>query len=104
MLSLSHQSHKGTFERLIRSREGVLMRVYFEVYEYEGGLKGRIIKVEPVVALKGNSRSTSFYLSAPKSAKELFFAKIVSPYSELLTPNSDLRFFTSQPTRAPSFK
>ena len=53
MLIPSQYNQKGIFERLIRSKNGQLMRVSFEIYEVNGDIKGRIIKAEPVLLLAG---------------------------------------------------
>lgn len=105
MLIPSQYNQKGIFERLIRSKNGQLMRVSFEIYEVNGDIKGRIIKAEPVLLL---ARAT------PKTAKESFDTlllsapvKILSPYfwnieKKITSPFSEFQFLTSIKIRAPS--
>jgi len=106
MLTLSHCTQKGTFCRIIRAKNGSLIRVSFEVYEFEGSIKGRVISVEPVISLENrelrieNRGNSMLCLPCDSSnlksqVSNLYFASVKSPYIELY-------FFNSQPTRAPS--
>lgn len=103
MLIKSHQL--GIFEKVIRSKNGQLLRVRFEVTEIDGKLKGRVISTEAIAEFaaitgatkKADSSFLPVFVSKDDIFREVFFtdAQIVSPFSTLL-------FFTSQPTRAPS--
>ena len=99
MLIPSQYNQKGIFERVLRSKDGQLMRVCFEVYEFNGEIKGRIIKAEPILSLE---TSRSFGQLALASAH-----KIISPYSwnlekKITSPFSELHFLSSIKIRAPS--
>ena len=97
MLIPTQYNQKGIFERIIRSRDGQLVRVFFEVYEWNGEIKGRIVRAEPILALTGESqaeRASTLSLSAP--------AVIVSPYfwnieKKITSPFSNLDFFLPIP-------
>jgi hypothetical protein len=96
------RDQQGIFEKIVRSRNGQLVRVFFEVYEWNGELKGRILRAEPVLTLAGESKSECprvFALSAP--------TEIVSPYfwnieKKITSPFSSRDFLTSVKIRAPS--
>jgi hypothetical protein len=114
MLIPTYHNQKGIFERIIRSNDGRLLRVYFEVYEVNGELKGRILNAEPVLALarapqneagyfnrlSGNvSNTCTLLLCAP--------AKILSPYffnveKKITAPFSAFDLFSNIKIRAPS--
>lgn len=104
MLIQSQYNQKGIFEKIVRSKDGQLVRVFFEVYEMGGEIRGRILRAEPILALaraaaeKINAAYT-LLLSAP--------AKIISPYfwnieKKLTSPFSNLEFLTSVKARAPT--
>ena len=106
MLRLSSCQNQGTFERIVRDRSGVLMRVTFEIVEIDGELKGRVLTVSPFLVIPAKagilspaSSQVKFFLPAP--------AKIVSPYfsytqREAASPFSGLEFLTAVKIRAPS--
>ncbi len=110
MLIQSHNNQKGIFEKIIRSKDGQIVRVFFEVYEVNGELKGRIIKAEPILALARahdeSSGSCAFSLSSfsfPLSSS----SELVSPYhwtieKKITSPFSTCNFLTSIKIRAPS--
>jgi|GEM_PF-1516269 len=117
MLIPSQYNQKGIFERVLRSKDGQLMRVCFEVYEVNGEIKGRIIKAEPILSLNRSSAeqpSHDSYINGfgDNYGTNLLLAsanKIVSPYSWILekkitSPFSEFEFLTSIKIRAPSFK
>ncbi|MEI6396998.1 MAG: hypothetical protein WCO48_02925 [Candidatus Taylorbacteria bacterium] len=104
MLIQSHYNQQGIFERIVRSRDGQLVRVFFEVYEIGGEFKGRILRAEPILALAGESSKSEcahiFALCAP--------TKIVSPYhwtveKKITSPFSIRDFLTSIKIRAPAY-
>ena len=103
MLIPFQYNQKGIFEKVLRSRDGQLMRVCFEVYEVNGEIKGRIIKAEPIFSLarsgKENIFQSIFAITGDTS--------IVSPYSwniekKITSPFSEFEFLTSIKIRAPS--
>lgn len=91
-------------ERIFVSKDGRQFKVVFLVAVVNGELKGQIVSVQLLSkALTGECSQNSIPclpISSPsnKSKSEYvpYYAPFVSPFSELL-------FFTSQPTRAPSF-
>jgi hypothetical protein len=116
MLIPSQYNQKGIFEKVIRARDGRLMRLYFEVYEINGEIKGRLIKAEPVLVLASakNSRPTPTYrlsgkIGVASEIGQLILcapAEIVSPYfwnieKKISSPYSSFCFLTSIKIRAP---
>ncbi len=104
MLIQSQYNQKGIFERIVRSKDGQLVRVFFEVYEWNGEVKGRILKAEPILALARAATekvktACALLLCAP--------AKIISPYfwnieKKITSPFSNFDLFSSIKIRAPS--
>ena len=100
----------GIFEKIVRSKNGQLLRVRFEVSEINGQLKGRVISTEAIAefaALGGTVSAThttkSEAIFLPVSISKTITEKTVSfAYTPVVSPFSTLLFFTSQPTRAPS--
>jgi len=93
-------------EQIFTDLIGRQFRLVFLVSKVGGKLKGQLISAQPLSAkarIQGSTQKSSFLLpiSCPqsKTVTEYIssFAPIVSPYNELF-------FFTSQPTRAPSYK
>ena len=114
MLIQRYYKQQGIYEKIVRSRDGQLVRVLFEVYEFNGEIKGRILKAEPILALArapqaavahfnrlaGNvAKTCTLRLCAP--------AEIVSPYfwnfeKKITSPFSTFDLFASIKIRAPS--
>ena len=98
------------FERIVRSRDGQLVRIFFEVYEWNGELKGRILRAEPILALaRASTEQAATKQTFADSCVLLLCAasKIVSPYhwsveKKITSPFSELDFLTSIKIRAPS--
>jgi hypothetical protein len=90
-------------EKIFTDQSGRQFRLTFLVAIVDGQLKGRLVSAQPL-----SRGATSVFqgatlqlpISCPKNETVTeytpAFAPIVSPYNELF-------FFTSQPTRAPSF-
>jgi hypothetical protein len=100
MLTVPNFVQKGIFERIVRSRTGTLMRVHFEVYEVNGELKGKVLRVEPILSINGSVEGAKCLTGA--SAANSAFLEYISPLKSVLSPYIELYFFNSQPTRAPS--
>jgi hypothetical protein len=92
-------------EQIFTDLSGRQFRLVFLVSNVDGKLKGHLVSAEPVSAkarLRGSVEESVFLLPIvcpqTKTVTEYIssFTPIVSPYNELF-------FFTSQPTRAPSF-
>jgi len=108
MLAISNKQLNSTFERIVRDKNGVLVRVRFVVVEVNGSFRAQIVSAEAIANRANTNTSESSY---PKS--EVFFfpifkkvakyyEKLVENYSALLSPYQPLDFLMSQPTRAPS--
>ena len=109
MLNLSNPNR--FVSRVFTDYSGRQFRMTCVVAVVNGELKGRLVSVQPLAkayALKGlvseNGGRTSVEclpIYCPEKKSETIYtpayAPIVSPYTELY-------FFTSQPTRAPSFQ
>ncbi len=114
MLIQSHYNQKGTFERIIRSRDGQLVRIFFEVYEIGGEFKGRILRAEPILALAKGTKTvphTTNRLSGNVASACVLLlcapSEIVSPYfwnieKKITSPFSICNLLTSIKIRAPS--
>ena len=103
MLIQSHYNQQGIFERIVRSRDGQLVRVFFEVYEIGGEFKGRILRAEPILALAGECQPNRDYIFALCAPDE-----IISPYfwnieKKITSPFSTRDFLTSIKIRAPAY-
>lgn len=87
-------------EKIVTDRSGQVFKLTFLVAIVDGQLKGRLVSAQPLAQSFKNTESIlSLPVICPKNETITeytpAFAPIVSPYSELF-------FFTSQPTRAPS--
>ncbi|MCX6719030.1 MAG: hypothetical protein NTZ38_01495 [Candidatus Taylorbacteria bacterium] len=96
--------------KIITSPTGERFQVLFLVTLVNGEVNAQVISAERIhssdlllTGTSGASQNHPFYLPVGQSLKDLpevvrhFYSHIVSPYIELY-------FFTSQPTRAPSFR
>ncbi|HEY4499014.1 MAG TPA: hypothetical protein VJH94_03050 [Candidatus Paceibacterota bacterium] len=104
MLAIAQQQTQGIFQKTLRGKDGRLFNVCFEVIEIAGHTRARIISATPVCELKGNcakTTTTRAYLPVsraepPPTPKPQEFHSYTSPFF------SELDFFVSQMTRAPS--
>lgn len=100
MLAISNKQLNSIFERIIKDKNGILVRVRFIVVEVNGEFRPQIISAEPVVS-KAESRPC---VSLPKPCEKV---DVIFEYTKPKPRQSfyfnDLFFFNSQPTRAPSF-
>lgn len=100
----------GIYERIIRAKDGRLVRVHFVVSENGGRLKGQIISVEPVEvsveAAATQSRQpqqSQIFLPGATLEKNTAVKTVRKiPATSHASPYSFFDFFMSQPTRAPS--
>lgn len=92
-------------ERVVR-RNGRLFRVRFAVAVIDGEVCGRILSAEPVGELGSKKKEVrskqekAFYLPSPKKAGIAIKSRYQS--KKIISPFSELQFFVSQMTRAPS--
>jgi hypothetical protein len=98
--------NKGTpqfLSRVFTDQKGRQFRMTFLVAVVGGELKGRLVSVEPIAnSLRGTSEGVICLPITCNSEKP--DTEFVSPYIPVVSPYTELFFFTSQPTRAPSFK
>lgn len=108
MLAISNKQLNSTFERIVRDKNGVLVRVRFIVVEVNGSFQAQIVSAEAIESQTNTNTSES---SSPKSEVLFFpvfkkvanyYEKLVENYSAILSPYQPLDFLMSQPTRAPS--
>ena len=111
-------NYKGIHEKVLRARNGQLVRVCFSVAEYNGEMRGQIISVTPILELAGDAElATSTYRPTYSQPKAHYSPAIiclpcvvatsaasVTPILGVAQPSPyySLDFFMSQPTRAPS--
>ncbi len=108
MLAISNKQLNSTFERIVRDKNGVLVRVRFIVVEVNGSFQAQIVSAEAIASQANTNTSES---TSPKS-EVLFFPvfrkvvnldeKFVQKLEAVLSPYQPLDFLMSQPTRAPS--
>ncbi len=100
MLAISNKQLNSVFERIVKDKNGVLVRVRFIVVEVDGGYRPQIISVEPIIGRA--TPDTCACLPKPFEKVDVIYtyeaAAIKSDYHF-----DQLFFFNSQPTRAPSF-
>ena len=92
MLAIQNKQLNSIFERIVKDKNGTLVRVRFTVVDG----RGQIVSIEPIskkekllcLPIFNISKSTT-YTFTPS------FASKISPYFSL-------EFFMSQPTRAPA--
>lgn len=89
-------------EKVVRGKNGRLVRVRFEVTEIDGRTYGRILSVSPIHELKP---CTTIYRSIAQLAgarKEKEPRPVLGFTDSVVSPFTSLEFFVSQMTRAPS--
>lgn len=100
MLAIASQQLNSTFERIVKDKNGVLVRVRFMIVSMHGVLTPHVISVTPLVSQAAPEAVICLPKVSVESPKVIAyipdFAPIVSPFNEFF-------FFNSQPTRAPSF-
>ena len=96
-------------ERIITSQTGERYRVLFLVTLVDGEVKAKAISAElisaPVLKIGSTySNKSSVILSLPGASSNVVAdTAYVFNYSPIVSPFTSLLFFTSQPTRAPSY-
>lgn len=87
-------------EKRITTEDGVFFARFVVVSE-GNSFKLKLVEMLPVGNTKVEPSQTQFLLVAPKIKQIVSY--IVRTSTEILSPFSNLSFFISQPTRAPSF-
>ena len=117
MLTLNSQQNRalqvhqgGRFiEKLFIDQNGQQFKLTFFVALVNGEVKGKLISAQPVSrrsdlsSVRGGSTSGAVYLPISLSVNETI-TEYIPGYVPFVSPYSELFFFTSQPTRAPSGK
>jgi hypothetical protein len=94
-------------ERIITSQTGERYRVVFLVTLVDGEVRAKAISAElisaPVLKIGSPANKSGILLLEGELAKVLADTKYVFDFTPKVSPFTSLLFFTSQPTRAPSF-
>ncbi len=98
MLTASTKQIQGIFERILKDKNGVLVRVRFSVVEVNGVFTPQIISATPLVS----KADEAICLPCIKDTKVVVEDATPSFISKI-SPYFSLDFLMSQPTRAPSF-
>jgi hypothetical protein len=96
MLTLQNKQLNSVFERIVKDKNGILVRVRFTIVEVNGIFQGQIISATPLIKEKAICLPCEKDTKVVIEKEIVFSKKIVSPYFSL-------DFLMSQPTRAPSF-
>ena len=100
MLTTQNKQLNNIFERIVKDKNGLLIRVRFTIVEINGVFQGQIISAEPLV--KPVEKTESIYLPcSSKNIVSIYFKSTPSFVSFISPFNFDL-ILANQPTRAPS--
>jgi hypothetical protein len=100
MLTTQNKQLNNIFERIIKDKNGLFIRVRFTIVEINGVFQGQIISAEPLV--KPVEKTESIYLPCSlKNIVSIYFESTPSFISFISPFNFDL-ILVNQPTRAPS--
>jgi hypothetical protein len=102
MLTISTQQLQSVFERILRDKNGVLVRVRFTVVEMNGAFVPQIISATPLVSKIDTAEDA---ICLPCAQDQKVVAEDATPsFISKVSPYFSLDFFMSQPTRAPSYR
>jgi hypothetical protein len=99
MLSLQNKQLNSIFERIVKDKNGLLVRVRFTVVEVDGKFQAQIISAIPFVS----PVEDVVCLPCIKES-EVVTETSFADFESILSPYFSLEFFMSQPTRAPAFR
>lgn len=100
MLTTYNRQINSVFERIVRDKNGALVRVRFTVVQVDGKFQPQIISAAPIVVPKAEKA-----VCLPCAKKEIVVAEDYTPtFIEKISPYFSLDFLMSQPTRAPSYR
>lgn len=90
-------------EKIMTDRAGRQFRMVFLVALVDGEVKGRLVSVQPLAqeSFKNTAEVVCLPVICPKNET---VTEYIAPAVPVVSPYNELFFFTSQPTRAPSFK
>lgn len=97
MLAISSKQLNSTFERIVRDKNGVLVRVRFVVVEVNGEFQAQIISAEAI------QKKESIICLPVNRENKIIVENITPSFFSVISPYLSLEFLMSQPTRAPSF-
>ncbi|MES2470643.1 MAG: hypothetical protein V4526_00185 [Patescibacteria group bacterium] len=102
MLITQPQGH--IFDRVLRTKEGKLVRVTFVVVSVGGELKAKVLNIAPLEGHQPTLKAAEILALPGKVSKVSILPqkKTGFEYKSILSPLQNLNFFISQPTRAPS--
>lgn len=99
MLAIQNKQLNSIFERVVKDKTGLLVRVRFTVVEVNGKFQAQIISAVPFVS------PTEDVVCLPCIKESKVVTENVSTvFESILSPYFSLEFFMSQPTRAPAYK
>lgn len=95
---VSSRQLNSIFERIVKDKNGVFVRVQFTVVEIDGKFTPQIISITPLVS------KAEEIICLPKFKNDNVVVEDVTPsFISKISPYFSLDFLMSQPTRAPSF-
>ena len=98
MLSIQNKQLNSIFERIVKDKNGLFVRVRFTIVEANGNFQGKIISVSPI-----NIQAKKQIFLPEYREKETSDFTYISLFTSIISPFNNLFFFNSQPTRAPNF-
>ncbi len=98
MISIKNNQLNSVFERIVKDKNGILVRVRFTIVEINGVFQPQIISVIP---LNLNKQEETLFIACTDK-EQIIFEKRVKHFQKITSPYFSLDFFMSQPTRAPS--
>ena len=91
--------------RVFTDQNGQSFRLTFFVTFVNGEVKGRLVSAQPISAQNKNRCRQGSVLCLPVACPKVVAETPFMPaYALVVSPFTELFFFTSQPTRAPSYK
>lgn len=99
MLTISNKQLNSVFERILKDKNGQLVRVRFTVVEINGVFAPQIVSISPLV-----SQVEEVICLPTAQAPKVLVEDITPSFISKISPYFTLDFFMSQPTRAPSYR
>jgi hypothetical protein len=97
MTTFNNRQLNSVFERIVKDKNGTLVRVRFTVVQIDGKFAPQVISITPFISEKP--------ICLPCIKKEQVVAQDYTPtFIEKISPYFSLDFLMSQPTRAPSYR
>ena len=99
----SLQVHQGGrfIEKIFTDQNGQQFKLVFFVALINGEVKGTLVSAKPIAKNSFNAQDlVCLPISVPQND---VITEYIPAYTPIVSPFNELFFFTSQPTRAPSF-